>query len=345
MFFPMNPTRCLLFSPRITGALTIVLALLLVACHSTHTPPKLERFQFTSPHMGTTFGITLYAKSPAQAEKAAEAAFRRVAQLEDVLSDYMADSELMRLAENPAGVPVPVSEDLFQVLHRAQEISALTDGAFDMTAGPLSRLWRFSRKRGTLPSAAELQAARASVGWTNLVLHAEARTVTLVRAPLRLDAGGIAKGYAADKAMEVLKAQGIGRALVAAGGDLLTSLPPPCKAGWTVTIAGIGSARPQTLLIGNAAISTSGDTEQFVIIDGVRYAHIVDTATGLGLTNRIHATVIAPDAATSDALATACCILGPEPAIELADSLPNVCAILVTPEDPQRPIWKSDGAP
>jgi thiamine biosynthesis lipoprotein len=283
--------------------------------------PDLARFEFTSPHMGTMFSITLYAPDHPAAEQAAEDAFRRVAQLEDVMSDYMADSELMRLCAAPVGQPVPVSDDLWRVLERAQELSNVTDGAFDISAGQFTRLWRFSRKRGELPSDTALAAASDTLGSRHLKIDPATRTVTLRAPNMRLDLGGIAKGFAADEALEVLKRAGFPRALVAASGDIRAGDPPPGKPGWSVAVEAL---KAESLLLSNAAVSTSGDSEQFVEIGGVRYSHIVSPFTGLGLTNRIQCTVMAPDATTSDALATACCVLGMERGPTLLKAQPGV---------------------
>ena len=171
--------------------------------------------------------------------------------------------------------------------------SRLSDGAFDVTVGPYVRLWRFARKRKVLPTPAEIAAARAAVGWQKLRLDARTRTVTLLVPNMRLDLGSIGKGYAADQAMQILKGRGIDRALVAASGDIAVGNPPPGQRGWKIGIALLGSATnsaPLTVLLHNAGISTSGDTEQFIEINGVHYSHIVNPATGLGLTNRIQAT-------------------------------------------------------
>ena len=145
-------------------------ALLLSGCRSPSSPQTLHRFEFHHPAMGTLFTLTLYAPDAPTAEAAADAAFKRVDALEDIMSDYQADSELMRLCDQPYGKPVPVSADLFDVLQRAQRISELSDGAFDVTIGPCVRLWRFARKRKVLPTPAEIATARLpwagrSFGW------------------------------------------------------------------------------------------------------------------------------------------------------------------------------------
>jgi len=288
--------------------------------------------------MGTLMTITLYAPEPATAQAAASAAFQRIDALEDIMSDFQADSELMRLCDQPFGTPVPVSAELFEVLQRSLKVSKLSDGAFDVTVGPYIRLWRFARKRKVLPTPAEIAAARAAVGWQKLRLDPRTRTVTLLVPNMRLDLGGIGKGYAADAALRILKGRGIDRALVAASGDIAVGNPPPGQRGWKIGIApfdGDTNKAPRTLLLHNAGISTSGDTEQFIEINGIRYSHIVNPVTGLGLTNRIQATVIGPDATTTDSLDTTVSLLGVQRGLALIDSRPHLAALIVTKEDGQ----------
>ncbi len=308
----------------------------LAGCRTAPPPTELHRYELSSPHMGTLFRITLFAPSPAAAEAAAREAFQRVAALEDIMSDYQADSELMLLAGQPWGRPVSVSEDLFQVLQRAQDFAARSRGAFDVTMGPYVRLWRFARKRKRLPAAAELASASRSVGFQHLRLDSRQRAATLLAPGMRLDLGGIAKGYAADEALKILRRHGLPRALVAASGDLALGDPPPGARGWKVGIAALeerGAERLERVIeLCNAGISTSGGTEQFIEIDGRRYSHILDPRTGLGLTNRIQATVIAANATTTDAMATAVCVLGPARGLQMIDSLPGAAAVVLTRE-------------
>ena len=312
--------------------------LLFTACRTVPPAKPLERFEFSHPAMGTLITITLYAPDLAAAKAGAAAAFQRIDALEDIMSDYQADSELMRLCDQPFGTPVPVSAELFDVLQRAQKISKLSDGAFDVTVGPYVRLWRFARKRKVLPTPAEIAAARAAVGWQKLRLDARAHTVTLLVPNMRLDLGSIGKGYAADAALWTLKVRGIDRALVAASGDIAVGNPPPGQVGWKVGVAafdGTTNKASPTLLLHNAGISTSGDAEQFIEINGVRYSHIVNPVTGLGLTQRIQATVIGPDATTTDSLDTTVSLLGVQRGLALIDSWPHLAALIVTKEDGQ----------
>jgi FAD:protein FMN transferase len=286
--------------------------------------------------MGTLFTITLYAPDKDSGQSAAEAAFKRIAALDDIMSDYQADSELMRLCQSPVGVPVHVSHDLFDILEQSQKFSELTHGSFDVTVGPLVRLWRFSRKRHTLASASEITAAKAAMGYKHFKLDQRAQTVTLGIANMRLDLGGIAKGYAADQALALLKDRGLDRAFVAASGDIAVGNSPPGEAGWKIGISAIDSHNNDTtnyVLLRNQAISTSGDTEQAIEINGVRYSHIVDPGTGLGLTNRIQVSVVAPNGTTTDALATGLSVMGAQRGLELVNSMHKVGALFLVKTD------------
>ncbi len=313
--------------------------------------PGLHRFHYTQLHMGVQVNMTVYAADQASAEQACTAAFDRIAQIDAMMSDYRPDSELMRLCDRAGQGPVPVSPELFLVLRRSVELSRASDGAFDVTVGPVVTLWRTARRTGVLPSASEIAAARSLVGWQRIKLDRNQRTVELAMPGIRLDLGGIAKGYALDCAMSVLRQNGIERALIEAGGDIVMSGPPPGTVGWRVQMQSAGAelvvptgrrvpplpmshlapeaaasskTLPRILELHDCAVSTSGDTEQFVIFSGKRYSHIVDPKTGLGLTTRTEATVIAKDGITSDSLATAFCVLGADGAGETLRAFPSV---------------------
>lgn len=280
------------------------------SCGFARTTP--QRFEFRQIHMGVEARIALYASDEQSATRAAGAAFQRIATLDSLMSDYRSDSELTLLSRSSGGPPVRVSEPMFEVLSLAQELARLSDGAFDVTAGPYVRLWRSARRAGALPDSAELRRASERVGWRWIKLDAETRTVHLTRPRMQLDLGGIAKGYAADAAIEVLRASGIRSALVEMGGDIVVSGPPPGSRGWRITVADAAPGQRE-LLLSDAAVSTSGDTQQFVEIDGRRYSHVVDPRTGIGLQTRVAATVMAPTGVLADALSTLVGVLGPEP--------------------------------
>lgn len=290
------------------------------------------RFTFAEGHMGTQFKITVFALGESEARTAANAAFARIAQLDRTMSDYRATSELMRLCQKAGGPPVRVSDDLFHVLSRAQEVSRLSHGAFDVTVGPIVKLWRRVRYTKKMPSPEELAHARSLVGYENVRLDPKDRTVQLLKAGVKLDLGGIAKGYAADAALDVLKERGLSRALVAAGGDIAMNDPPPDSEGWKVGIAPLlnPEATPsRLLLLSHAAVSTSGDAEQYIEIDGKRYSHIVDPRTGIGLVGRVSVTVVAPNGTTADSLTKVVAVLGPEKGMPIIDSVDGAAALVV----------------
>jgi len=289
----------------------------------------LKKFSFDQPHMGTRFQITMYAADEATASKVAKAAFARIAELDGIMTDYRPASELMRLCAKAGGGPVPVSPELFYVLEKAQEVSRLSDGVFDISVGPVVRLWRLARRTQRLPDADELARARELVGYKNIKLDADERTVQLLKAGMRLDLGGIGKGYAADEAHKVLRAHGITRAIVAAGGDLTITDPPPDAPGWTIAIYPLEPTDEKNaprILMKNASVSTSGDLQQFAEIDGKRYSHIVDPRTGIGLVGRMSATVIAPTGIQADSLTKVLAVLGPEKAFPILEKIPGVSA-------------------
>lgn len=288
--------------------------------HCAAVEPPLQRFHFTDRCMGTLFQITLFAPSETQARQAAEAGFRKGHELDARFTDYKPDSELMKLCGKAGQGPVSVSSELFDVLDLAQNLAHRSDGAFDVTIGPVVRLWRLARRTRELPPELELKDVLAKTGFEKLRFDSEKKTIELAVTGMKLDLGGIAKGYAAEAMLKVVRDAGCPRALVAAGGDIVAGDCPPDSDGWNVDIAPIGDQAAPKLRLKNMAVSTSGDAEQFVEIGGKRYAHIVDPKTGLGLTDHFSVTVIAPSGTISDAMATAVSVLGPEKGLKLVQS-------------------------
>jgi len=306
---------------RVKFSLSIILVLL-AGCQIFNPESRWERFEYLEPEMGVDFHLKFFAPNQVKAERIAKTAFARVEYLNSVFSDYDPDSELNRLCRTPVGRPVRVSAELFDVLSRSQELAIQTRGAFDITSGPSVRFWRKVRKQGKMLSLEELRGAQARVGFHKLKLNPGQRSVTLLTADIKLDLGGIAKGYAVDEVMRILKAGRIRRAFVAASGDMLTSEPPLGKPGWKVEVPNVdkfGNIYHRTVYLSNLALSTSGDTEQYVEIDGSRFSHIVDPRTGIGLINRVQVTVISASSTVSDSHATALCVLGKERGLQFAE--------------------------
>lgn len=297
------------------------------------TQPTLERYEFTRLQMGVQAQIVLYAPIGEReaASGVAAAAFAEIARLEQIMSDYRPDSELMQLCSRAGGGPVAVSDDLFEILTSAQEISQLSGGAFDITVGPLSILWREARQQSTPPSESEIDVALARVGWQDVALNASAQTVQLHRPGMVLDLGGIAKGYAADRTVQLLKKSGFNRCLVALAGDIAVGDAPPGTDGWRIEVATrlTSKAIPNTLMLSNCCVSTSGDTEQFMDINGVRHSHIIDPRTGMGVTNQMIVTVVAPTGAMADGLSSAISVIGPF-GFTLMEALESTAVIIET---------------
>jgi len=277
--------------------------------------------------MGVPFRMVLYATNEAHAKMASDAAFARVRELNDKLSDYDLESELSKLSRGSGqGRPVKVSDDLWRVLATAQDWARKSDGALDITVGPVVNLWRHARRLQQFPRADRLAEARARVGYTNLVLDPKRKTALLCVPEMRLDLGGIAKGFAADEALKVLRALGIQSALVAAAGDIALGDAPPGQHGWKIEIPSLDvtNAPPsRSVTVANTGVSTAGDVFQRLELDGVRYSHIVDPRTGIGLTDHSLVSVIARDAMTSDALETVISVLGPEKGLEVIKKTPG----------------------
>tara|TARA_R100000789_G_scaffold30099_1_gene33752 strand:+ start:747 stop:1658 length:912 start_codon:yes stop_codon:yes gene_type:complete len=266
--------------------------------------------------MGVPWQIEFYADSDKLALDAQKAAFARVKELDLILSDYDPDSELNQLCSQAvAGQTVSISEDLFKVLQASQEISRNSDGAFDVTVGHLTDLWRRAYRKRSLPAAEDLQTALEKTNFRLYELNESDQTVTFLKDDLQIDLGGIAKGYAADEAMSVLKKYGITSALVDASGDIVVSNAPPEKEAWIIAIAPLRKSEndPDVYLkLTNCSVATSGDASRYVEIDGVRYSHIVNPETGLGLTTPSSVTIIAKTGITADALASAVSVMGPK---------------------------------
>jgi thiamine biosynthesis lipoprotein len=310
----------------------LILAGAPATAESSERAPREQSYQAALMHMGVSFKIVLYEPDEATANRGFAAAFARIKQLDDTMSDYKPDSELSRLSQaSPTAEPIKISRDMCRVLQRAQFFSQQSDGAFDVTVGPLTKLWRRAHRQKELPPADQLAEALSAVGYKQLRLDTQQRTVELLRPNMRLDLGGIAKGFACDEALAELRKLGIRSALVDGSGDIAIGDAPPGQSGWKIGVAPLQPDAPPSrfLALTNCAIATSGDAWQFVEIAGKRYSHIVDPRTGLGLTDHSSVTIVAPDCTTADALASAISVLGPQAGLALAESSPGVAALIV----------------
>ena len=263
--------------------------------------------------MGTQFTLLIDHDDEIKAKTGAKAAFSEAKRLEMVFSDYVGDSELSILSDSSYTMKKQrLSDDLFSVLHHGQSVSRDTNGSFDMTLGQVSRLWRIARFKKTMPSQAKISRAMSMAGYKHLKLFPTTKEARLTRQGIELDLGGIAKGYTADRMLKILHEHGLSRCIVDAGGDLVIGDPPRKSKGWRIKVGGLEHSASPYLELSNCAAATSGDIEQFVILNGKRFSHLIDPFSGMGLTTQAQVTIIAPSGIEADSLASACIVLGIE---------------------------------
>ncbi|RFM28195.1 FAD:protein FMN transferase [Deminuibacter soli] len=293
----------------------------------------VKPYRFTMPKMGSPFIITIYSDDSLKAEMAATAAFKQVDTLNMIFSDYTDSSELSALNRSSGSKKyMPVSPHLYNILQQSLNAARTSKGSFDITIGPAVKLWRKARKTHTFPDSMQLREALQHCGYRYIHINRKLHGVQLQQPGMQLDLGGIAKGYAAQHVVNYLKAQGFPYTMADAGGDLATGDAPPGKQGWHIGINEPEQTEellPGLVQLHNKAIATSGDVYQYVLHNGIKYSHIINPATGMGVTFQRNVTVIANDGATADWLATACSILPIPQAQQLIAGMPG-SALLIT---------------
>ncbi|HXE56099.1 MAG TPA: FAD:protein FMN transferase [Tepidisphaeraceae bacterium] len=322
---------------RLIGLITLLsMPVLASAQRDGSNSGALRGFQYQQPEMGTVFQLQIWSADEKEADDAAQAAWDRIDQLNQELSDYLPDSELNQLCRRtdsgPMKEPVRVGDDLWNILSAAMEAAKLSDGAFDVTVGPLTRLQRQSRKTHTLPDRQALKDAMSRIGWRYVKMDPAHHSVQLLHAKMQLDVGGIAKGFTSEQVVKLLKQRGLNHVLCGAAGDIAVGDPPPGRERWRIAIQSLKNPEEMSdyVAIRNYGISTSGDTYRSAIIKGERYSHIIDPRSGLGLRKRIGVTTVAPHATTADWVSTAISVLGAEKGLALVERLDGAAARIVT---------------
>jgi thiamine biosynthesis lipoprotein len=281
-----------------------------------------------------------------------EAAFVEMEKVDELMSDYKKDSEISELNRDGAERAVKVSKSTYEVLQRSVEFSKLTDGAFDVTVGPLVDLWRSAAEANSVPTDTELAAARSKVGYEKLTLDANEMSIRFAVEGMRIDLGGIAKGYAIDKAIEAIENRGAAGGMVDIGGDIRCfGVPAGNKDTWLVGLQDPNKAAESIgarelllkLKLLNRAVATSGDYQQFALIEGKHHSHIIDRKTAAGARGLSSVTIITDSATVADALATAVSVMGAEKGIALIETIPDTEAILIS-EQPRYERIKTSGA-
>jgi FAD:protein FMN transferase len=304
----------------------ILLACMLLASHADAAWIKREE-----AIMGTRIYVELWHEQPAKGQAAAAAVIDEMRHVDELMSHYKPESELSQINAHAAERPVVVDRELYDLIKRSLEFSRITEGAFDITYASVGYLYNF--KTHVHPDEAEIKKALPGVDWHHLIMDDARHSVQFARPGMRIDLGGIAKGYAVDRGIEILKARGISHAVVTAGGDSRI-IGDRFGRPWVVGIRDPNDAQKVVTRIPlvDTAMSTSGDYERFFEENGVRYHHIIDPHTGHSASKVRSATILGPTATQTDGLSKTAFVLGPERALEILDKIPDIDAIFVTPD-------------
>jgi FAD:protein FMN transferase len=318
-----------------------LLLLLTLTFHSFSTLSQSKKYTFSEPKMGSPLNITIFSTDSARASFLAKKSFQIADSLNLIFSDYLENSELNRLSKT-AGTDTftPLSPALWDIIKQSVEASKQCNGAFDISVGSIVKLWRKARKEKILPDKITLQNSLQTVGYQYIILDSISHSVKFLHKNTLLDLGGIAKGYVAQVIVDFFQQQGIKKALVDAGGDLAMT-----GKDWHIGISIPNSEELMQgfLVLQNQAVATSGNMYQFVEIEGKKYSHIVNPHTGLGLTHQRNVTVIAPDGARADWLATACSVLSIRKALKLIRKMPNCEVLMLEIQKGKLKKWQSSG--
>lgn len=274
----------------------------------------LLRLEENMDAMGSTYSVIVYGRDRARMRVAVEQALEEVRNLDQLLSNYRPESEWSQINRYASDRPVKVSAELFQLLQACLEYSRQSEGAFDITVGPLMKVWGFYKGSGHLPHRAEVRGALDHIGYQYVQLDPAGQTVRFLRSGMNIDPGGVGKGYAVDKMVEILKQAGIESALVAASGSSIYALaaPPDEPRGWKITIRDPKDQNKSAaeIYLRNQSMSTSGSYEKFFRAEGRIYAHIMDPRTGFPAPGMLSVSVISPRTLDSEVWAKPYFILG-----------------------------------
>lgn len=281
--------------------------------------------------MGSRFQITAVHADPKRAQEAIDAAYAEIERIEAVISEWRESSKVSEINRKAGVEPVEVTEELLNLTRRSIRVSKLTDGAFDITFHTVGRLWNFKSRTAPIPDDASIRNAMADIGYQHVVLDEKERTIFLDRKGTRIGYGGIGKGYAANRAVFVLKEHGITGGVVNASGDIVVFGTQEDGKPWRIGIANPLDREKifAYLDITEQAVVTSGDYENYIELGGVRYSHILDPRTGYPVTEVRSVTIVCPDGELADALATSVSVLGIDAGLKLVNGLRGVEAMLV----------------
>ncbi len=281
--------------------------------------------------MGSAFDITVVEKDSLQAVKYIQMAVDEIKRIEKLISSWNQNSQTSEINRNAGIRPVKVDKELFDLIKRAKLISQITDGAFDISYASMDKIWKFDGSMTRMPDTESIKKSVAKVGYQNIILNDTTHTVFLKLKGMKIGFGAIGKGYAADKAKQLLIAKGVQAGIINASGDMNTWGTQPDGTPWTVAIVNpLNKYKAFALVpVSNKAVVTSGDYEKYVKFNGIRYAHIINPKTGYPATGIISVSVFAPQAELADALATSVFVMGIEAGLDRINQLPDVECIII----------------
>lgn len=300
-----------------------------------------EKYNRTLKLMGSRFDITVVAKDEVQANDYIDLALSEISRIEKEISSWDPESETSKIIANAGIQPLKVNRELYDLITRAVKISELTEGAFDITYASMDRIWKFDGSMNHLPTDDEIAQSIRKVGYKNIVLDPEHQTVFLKNKGMRIGFGAIGKGYAADKAKQLLISEGVNGGIINASGDLTTWGTQPDGSPWMVGITNPLNKNKvfSWFPLDNNAVVTSGNYEKFVEFNGKKYTHIIDPRTGWPVSGLTSVTIFAPKAELADALATSVFVMGRETGIDFINQLPGMECVIV---DDNGKIFKSE---
>ena len=312
----------------------IAIVLLILPCSAQQT------YKRTLKLMGSRFDISVVAQDSIEANNYIDTAINEISRIEKLISSWDANSQTSEINRQAGIKPVKVDKELFDLIHRAIGISKLTDGAFDISYASMDKLWKFDGSMNFMPSKEKIKASVAKVGFENILLDQDNSTVFLKNEGMKIGFGAIGKGYAADKAKNLLIQKGVKAGIINASGDMNTWGMQPNGEAWKVAITNpMNKNKVFALLpITNGAVVTSGNYEKYVEFNGKRYTHIIDPRTGYPSTGIISVTVFAPKAELADALATSVFVMGKEVGLDRINQMSGIECIII---DDQGHITKS----
>ena len=293
--------------------------------------PAQQIYKQPKQLMGSHFEITVVAGNATEAERYISKAVDEIKRIEKLISSWDSTSQTSEINRNAGIQPVKVDSELLALIQRSIIISQLTDGAFDITFASMDKIWKFDGSMKKIPTEEEVKASVAKVGYRNIIIDTIRSTIFLKLPGMKIGFGAIGKGYAADMAAELLKAEGVNAGIINASGDMAVWGKQPDGKEWKVAVVNPKDKSKNFALlpVTDRAVVTSGDYERYVMLDGKRFAHIINPKTGYPATGIISVTVFAPKAELADALATAVFVMGVEAGMDRIDQLPNVDCIIV----------------